>query len=109
LRERQVAFALIDHPYVPRAKHLLATLDLVTAPLVYIRLLGDRYGIEKITKTWDKPILDRTEQLAEWAEVVRGFVALNVPVHVYANNHYASHAPGSLQRFQECYVGQEER
>ncbi len=107
LREHKVAFAQIDHPYVPRAKHLLATLDLVTAPLVYIRLLGDRYGIERITKTWDKPILDRSRELAEWAEVVRGFVTLDVPVHVYANNHYAGHAPDTLRRLRECFVGEE--
>ena len=38
---------------------------------VPIRLLGDRYGIEKITKTWERVVVDKRARVRGWAEVVQ--------------------------------------
>jgi hypothetical protein len=37
--------------------------DHVTADFTYVRLLGDRKGIEMQTKVWDKEIVDRSKEL----------------------------------------------
>jgi len=62
LRKHGVAFALIDHPWMPQAAQYAAMAPF-TADFAYVRWLGDRYGIEKITKSWDKVIVDRSREM----------------------------------------------
>jgi hypothetical protein len=69
-----------------------------------MRWLGDRNGIEKITTTWDKTVVDRRADLANWVDVFRTFVARNLRVFAYANNHYAGHGPATLKLFQELWA-----
>ena len=52
-------------------------------------ILGDRKGIEEQTKTWDETVIDRREDLTNWVELFRKFVARNLKVFAYANNHYS--------------------
>jgi uncharacterized protein YecE (DUF72 family) len=99
LRERGVALALVDHAWMPRPSELFARLDPITADFAYIRWLGDRKGIEERTKTWDKVIVDRRPELREWASVVYKINGRGVPVFAYANNHYAGHAPATVELF----------
>jgi uncharacterized protein YecE (DUF72 family) len=103
LREHGVALALIDHPWMPRAGEYLERLDTVTAEFTYVRWLGDRYRIEKTTKTWDKVIVDRSRETREWVSVVRALLRREITVFGYFNNHYAGHAPGSLELFEEIW------
>ena len=103
LRERGVALALIDHPWMPRPKEILAQLDPVTADFTYIRWLGDRKGIEEQTKTWDKTIVDRRKELVEWVETCRKFNQRSVDIFAFANNHYAGHAPDTIRQFLELW------
>ena len=60
LREHKVALALIDQAWMPRPAQWFEKFDPITANFAYIRLLGDRKGIEEKTKVWDKVIVDRT-------------------------------------------------
>lgn len=78
-------------------------LDPITADFAYIRWLGDRKGIEKQTKTWDNTVLDRTGELREWVSVVYKINDRGIPVFAYANNHYAGHAPASVELFRELW------
>jgi uncharacterized protein YecE (DUF72 family) len=71
LKEHHVALALVDHIWMPRPKQLFARIDPITADFAYVRWLGDRKGIEEKTKRWDKIIVDRAEDLAEWVEVLK--------------------------------------
>ena len=43
----------------------------MTGPFAFVRLIGDREAIEKITTTWDKIVVDRSADLAETAGVIR--------------------------------------
>ena len=43
--------------------------DPITADFAYVRLLGDRKGIEELTTTWNKTIIDRTSELQSWVTV----------------------------------------
>ena len=56
---------------MPRPAELFENFDPITADFAYIRWLGDRKGIEKQTKTWDKTIIDRSGDLRQWVKVCR--------------------------------------
>jgi uncharacterized protein YecE (DUF72 family) len=103
LRERGVALALIDHPWMPRPSELVTRLDPITAGFTYVRFLGDRKGIEERTKSWDKTIVDRRRELTEWANICYKFNGRGIAVFAYANNHYAGHAPATIRQFQELW------
>src|SRR5437016_2667915 len=55
--------------------------------------------IEEQTKTWDKVIVDRREDLTNWVELFRKFVTRNLKIFAYANNHYAGHGPATVKQF----------
>ena len=93
LRERRVTLALIDHPWMPRPPALLAHDGLITGPMAYIRWLGERYGIEKITKTWGEPVIDRSRDLESWVPAIKAALDKQLPIFGYVNNHYSGHAP----------------
>lgn len=103
LRKHNVALAMIDHPYMARPKDMLA-IDAVTADFAYSRLLGDRYDIEAITKTWDKTIVDRAREIDEWTEVTE-VLRKRVPVYTYVNNHFAGHAPATVAELKSRIFG----
>jgi len=107
LRQHGVALALIDHPWMPRAAEYLKAEDLVTAPFAYVRWLGDRYGIEKVTKSWDKVVVDRSREMRAWMPVIRKLVSLESRVFGYFNNHYAGHAPASIELFERIWSEEE--
>jgi len=110
LRGQNVALALIDHPWMPRPSQLFTpSADPITADFAYIRWLGDRKGIEEVTKTWDKTIVDRSSELTEWANVVYKICSGGIPVFAYANNHYAGHAPATIRLFQQIWDSQHRR
>jgi uncharacterized protein YecE (DUF72 family) len=99
LREHNVALALTDTSFVPRPWEMKEKFDLITADFAFVRWLGDRKGIEKVTKTWDKQVVDRREDLTNWVELFRTFVARNLKIFAYANNHYAGHGPATVKQF----------
>jgi uncharacterized protein YecE (DUF72 family) len=103
LKKRNVALALIDHPWMPRPTEILARMDPITSDFTYIRWLGDRKGIEKQTKTWDRVIVNRKRELEEWVEACRKFNQRHIAIFAFANNHYAGHAPATLRLFWELW------
>ena len=65
-----------------------------------IRLIGDRYGIEDITKKWDKLIVDRSVPLQQWAEAILSMSRLHQAkdIFCYINNHYAGNGPETARQ-----------
>jgi uncharacterized protein YecE (DUF72 family) len=96
LRDHRAALTLTEQSWMPRPAKVVETIDPVTGPLGFVRLLGDREAIEKVTTRWDKVVVDRSGDLAETAEVIRS-MAERVPVTVFANNHYAGHSPSTVK------------
>jgi uncharacterized protein YecE (DUF72 family) len=96
LRDHQTALTLTEQTWMPRPSEVAKSIDPVTGPFTLVRLLGDREAIEKVATTWDKIVVDRTNDLAETAEVIRS-MADRVPVTVFINNHYAGHSPGTAK------------
>jgi len=99
LRDHGVALALTDHPWMPPIQELLRQHEVVTADFAYIRWLGDRQAMETITQKWDHLVVDRTQDTRDWAAVVRQFLARDLTVYGFYNNHYAGHSPGSIALF----------
>jgi uncharacterized protein YecE (DUF72 family) len=85
LRAHNVALVLQDQVWMPRPAELFDKFDPVTADFSYTRWLGDRKGIEKRTKSWDRVIIDRTKDLKEWAEIVRRVHQRKIQIFAYAN------------------------
>jgi len=103
LRERNVALALTDTSFVPRPWEMKEKIDLVTADFIYVRLLGDRKGIEAVTKTWDKVVVDRTHDIQDWVKFLRPIVRKGEKLFVYCNNHYAGHGPATVKQFLKAW------
>jgi uncharacterized protein YecE (DUF72 family) len=94
LRIRGVALVLLDLVWMPKV-------DVTTADWTYVRFIGDRKGIEAKTKTWEKLIVDRSKEMDQWAPRIRKLLDEGTIVWAYFNNHYAGHAPGSIDLFLE--------
>ncbi len=103
LREYGVALALTDTSFVPRPWEMNESFDMVTADFVYVRWLGDRKGIESQTMTWDKTIIDRTDDLKHWVKIFRQFMRRDLKIYAYANNHYSGNGPGTVKVFWDIW------
>jgi uncharacterized protein YecE (DUF72 family) len=106
LREYNVALVLNDTSFVPRPWEMKEQIDVVTSDFLYVRWLGDRKGIEKQTKTWDKPIVDRESDLRRWVDLLRRLVTDKRirKIVAYANNHYAGHGPATVKLFWDLWT-----
>lgn len=93
LGSHNVALALIDHPWMSRPKQLLRQINLQTTPFLYVRLLGDRHGIEKKTKVWKEVVINQDDCTAEWIPPIQAALDQQLRVYGYVNNHYSGYAP----------------
>jgi uncharacterized protein YecE (DUF72 family) len=82
--------------------------DPITADWTYIRWLGDRKSIEEQTTSWDKTVVDRTEELTSWVDFCYQMRKRGVLVYAYANNHYSAMLPEPSSSF-EAYGAAEDR
>ena len=103
LRERKVALALIDHPWMTPAHQLMAKLDVATADFAYIRWLDDRKAIEEKTQHWDRVIVNREREMESWVPTIDKLLERRLRVYAYFNNHYAGYAPGSIALFLDVW------
>ena len=74
---------------MPRPSEVFSQFDPVTTEFTYARLLGDRKGIGKPTKSWDKVIVDCSRELLEWPDILTKVNKRGVEPFVYINNHYS--------------------
>lgn len=101
LHDHNIALALIDHPWMARPKTLFKDAHVLTSDFMYIRWLGDRYGIEKMTKVWNETVVDRTEQIREWVPPIKKLLDQQIDVFGYVNNHYAGYSPDTIALLEE--------
>ena len=101
LRGHKIALVLQDRSFMPSPSEL--KFDPITAEWTYIRWLGDRKGIEELTTTWDRAVIDRTTELRSWVDYCYRIKNRGVMVYAYANNHYAGHAPATIEQFRNLW------
>lgn len=85
------AFCLVDFKGLPRV-------EVVTAPFVYVRLIGDRKAMSKTTEVWDRTVIDRTEEIKWWSEKMSALARQGLTVYCYANNHYEGYAVATIEK-----------
>jgi uncharacterized protein YecE (DUF72 family) len=100
LRAHQAAWALADQAWVPSPLSLVKKCDVITGPLAYVRLLGDREEVDKLTQTLDHTVIDRGRQIRDDAFAIRT-LSERVPVLGFVNNHFAGYAPDTVRRLLE--------
>jgi uncharacterized protein YecE (DUF72 family) len=98
LRQHRVGLVLVDLKYMPHPEDLARELDLITADFVYFRLIGDRKAIDERTDTFDEIVIDRTDRLRRWASLIDAYAARVPSIVGYANNHFAGHAPATIEQ-----------
>ena len=96
LSRHKAAFCLCDHVWMPSVARVIEEHDVRTGPFVYLRLIGDRKGIEAVTTKWDKVAVDRSERLREIAAALRGLPS-GTEIVTFVNNHFAGHAPATVR------------
>ena len=99
LRARQIAYALTDQSWIPGPHEIFEKFDPITADFTYIRWLGDRKGIERVTKIWNRIVVDRTGEMTSWVDVCKKIQRRGVTIFGYFNNHYAGFGPESVRGF----------
>lgn len=97
------SLVLVDQGWMPHGDEVQARFDTHTGDRTYIRLLGDRKAIEKITKTWEKEVMDHGDRLERWAQVLVNEMQAGRRTLVFVNNHYAGHAPATVRRLRRRY------
>jgi uncharacterized protein YecE (DUF72 family) len=103
LRRHRAVWVLTDQVWMPSPLRVLRQVDPVTGPFGYVRLLGDRQAVDALTPTLDHVVIDRTAQLQDDAEAVRQ-LRQRVPVYVFVNNHFAGHAPATIDQLRPLLV-----
>jgi uncharacterized protein YecE (DUF72 family) len=104
LRGHKIALVLQDRSRMPSPAEL--KFDPITAEWTYIRWLGDRKGIEEQATTWDKTVVDRATELRGWVDYCYQIKKRGVMIYAYANNHYAGHAPATIEQFRNLWHAQ---
>jgi uncharacterized protein YecE (DUF72 family) len=96
LRAHRTTWVLADIVRMPSPLDVVQQTDAVTSSLAYVRLIGNRNEVERLTKTFDRVVVDRSEQILAAAEAIRR-LAGRVPVVVFVNNHFAGYAPETIR------------
>jgi len=89
LKSKNIAFCLIDHPWMPKLK-------ISTADFAYFRFLGDR---KKIEHDFSFTRIERGKELEFWEKVMAELAAEGKDCFGYFNNHYTGHSPTTAERF----------
>jgi len=103
-RKHNAALVMADQAWMPHGDQIMEWFDPVTTDFSYIRLLGNRQEIEQLTSTWGREVVDKTDLLLRWAEVLKKLADRQVETYVYANNHYTGHAPATARKLREMLV-----
>jgi uncharacterized protein YecE (DUF72 family) len=103
LRSHRAAWVLSDQAWMPSPLYVPQKLDAATGPFGYIRLLGDRNEVDRLTKTLDHIVIDRQDQIHADAEAIK-LLAKRVPVLAFVNNHFAGYAPETLGQLAEALI-----
>jgi uncharacterized protein YecE (DUF72 family) len=108
-RAHGAAVVLTDYMWMPLGDEAELLFDPLTTDFCYVRLIGNRKEIEKVTKTWEKEVIDREDRLNRWASFLDRIARRGGNIFVYINNHYAGHAPATVRRLRQKYMDLQNR
>jgi len=76
-------------------------MEVVTGPLAYLRLLGDRAEVDALTKKLDHIVLDRSPQVEADAQAIR-LLSERVPVLAFVNKPLRRVCPRDDRQLQQA-------
>jgi uncharacterized protein YecE (DUF72 family) len=79
LRRHNAVWCLSDQACMPSPLYVAQRMDPVTGPFGYIRLLGDRAEVDRLTSTLDHTVIDRADQIYADAQAIQ-MISERVPV-----------------------------
>lgn len=91
LSSKNIAFANIDHPWMPRE-------ELITADFIYIRLLGDR---KKYPNDFSFVRNERLDDLIYWSKYLQKMDGSGKDCFAYINNHFTGNSPATANQLLE--------
>lgn len=94
LAEQGMALALSDGRWIPRDT-MTELAERPTAPFHYVRWMGPNRDITDYSHLQ----FDRSEQIREWADVLRR-ASIGTDLYGYFNNHFAGHSPANAREMQ---------
>jgi uncharacterized protein YecE (DUF72 family) len=94
LAEHGMALALSDGRWIPR-ETMTELAERPTAGFHYVRWMGPNRDITDYSHLQ----FDRSEQIHEWADVLRR-AAIGTDLYGYFNNHFAGHSPANAREMQ---------
>jgi len=103
LRRHGVSLAWVDQAWMPEPEDWPRLLDGPGAGPGYFRFLGDHKQMDQLTEKWDRQVVDRRDRLARWVPLMRTFREAGVDVFGFFNNHYAGHAPATVEDFRSLW------
>ena len=114
-RSKGASLAFIDYYTMPGMVRFAAQPGSLTSTFAYVRFLGHHRQMDALVeekakdggRRWDAVVKDRTREMQAWAPVLRGVSERAGEVLVYFNNHYAGHAPGSIDLFRSVWASLE--
>ena len=95
--------AWVDQGWMPQANEWMDRLGLPGSQQSYFRFLGNRQETEALTETWGEQVLDPKERLQPWVEIMKSCTASGGEIFGFFNNHYAGHAPATLEDFRTLW------
>jgi uncharacterized protein YecE (DUF72 family) len=105
LRSRRATWVLSDQAWMPSPLYIVQKHDAATGRFGYVRLLGDRNEVDRLTKKLDHVVVDRQDQIDADAEAIK-LLAKRVPVLAFVNNHFAGYAPETVRELTERLKGE---
>ncbi|MDA9264679.1 DUF72 domain-containing protein [Planctomycetota bacterium] len=97
------SLAWVDQAWMPDPEEWLERLGSPSGQIGYFRFLGDHKALDAMTDTWDRQVLDPREKLKRWIAPMNKFLQAGGDVYGYFNNHYAGHAPATLEDFRDLW------
>lgn len=113
LRARGSALAFIDYYTTPGMARIALRPQTATARFAYVRFLGNHREMDAVVeekakaggRRWDEIVRDRTRELRAWVPAIRDLAGRVEEIFVFFNNHYAGHAPASIELFRSVWAG----
>lgn len=96
LRDHGIAVALVDGQWIPR-RWMIELLARPTASFHYLRWMGPNRNLVDHSRIQ----VDRSKELARWAEAIENVPATVDNVYGYMSNYFAGHAPRSARDLQQ--------
>ena len=101
--EHRVSLTWADRPEMFSAQEWGERVGGASTDFLYLRWIGDYKGMERRTQTWDRMIVDRTDDIETWVPIIRSLRQAGVSVFTYVNNHYAGNGPQTIELLRKVW------